>query len=139
MIHKYARRLSSPLLDRIDLHVNVAPVKYADLASGGLESSSVVIRKRVIAAREMQHARSGGTINAQMTPEQTRTHCRLGALEQELLVQAMEKQRLSARSYDRILKVSRTIADLDGAIDIALVHLSEAIAYRCFDGEYFDT
>jgi magnesium chelatase family protein len=81
--------------------------------------------------------RSGGVINAQMTPEQTKQHCRLGQLEQGLLIQAMEKQRLSARSYDRILKVARTIADLDGTADITLVHLSEAIAYRCFDGEYF--
>ncbi len=137
MIRKYARRLSGPLLDRIDLHVNVTPVKYADLASSGTESSSAVIRQRVITAREVQVARSGGAINAQMTPDQTKKHCRLGLLEQELLIQAMEKQRLSARSYDRILKVARTIADLDKAADISLVHLSEAIAHRCFDGEYF--
>jgi len=73
-----------------------------------------------------------------MTPEQTKQHCRLGTLEQELLIQAMEKQRLSARSYDCILKVARTIADLDKAEVISLLHLSEAIAYRCFDGEYFN-
>ena len=137
MIRKYIRRLSGPLLDRIDLHVNVTPVKYADLGSNSFESSSAEVRERVITARNKQHLRSGGTINAQMTPEQTKQFCRLGALEQELLIQAMEKQKLSARSYDRILKVSRTIADLDSAIDISLVHLSEAIAYRCFDGEYF--
>ncbi|MGZ3891742.1 MAG: magnesium chelatase subunit ChlI family protein, partial [Mucilaginibacter sp.] len=137
MIRKYIRRLSGPLLDRIDLHVNVTPVKYADLGSNSFESSSAEVRERVITARNKQHLRSGGTINAQMTSEQTKQYCRLGALEQELLIQAMEKQKLSARSYDRILKVSRTIADLDGAIDISLVHLSEAIAYRCFDGEYF--
>ncbi|HZY37401.1 MAG TPA: YifB family Mg chelatase-like AAA ATPase [Mucilaginibacter sp.] len=138
MIRKYARRLSGPLLDRIDLHVNVSPVKYADLASGGLECSSTVIRHRVITARQIQARRTDDAVNAHMTPEQTKMHCRLGEMEQELLIQAMEKQRLSARSYDRILKVARTIADLDGAIDIALVHLSEAIAYRCFDGEYFN-
>ncbi|WP_158989201.1 YifB family Mg chelatase-like AAA ATPase [Mucilaginibacter sp. L196] len=137
MIRKYARRLSGPLLDRIDLHVNVTPVKYADLGSNGCEITSAEVREHVITARKIQSLRSGGTINAQMTPEQTKQHCRLGVLEQELLIQAMEKQRLSARSYDRILKVARTIADLDGAIDITLVHLSEAIAYRCFDGEYF--
>lgn len=139
MINKYARRLSGPLLDRIDLHVNVNPVKYADLGSNGCEITSAEVRERVITARKIQTVRSGGTINAQMTPEQTRTHCHLGALEQELLIQAMEKQRLSARSYDRILKVARTIADLDQATEITLVHLSEAIAYRCFDGEYFNT
>jgi len=138
MIRKYARRLSGPLLDRIDLHVNVTPVNYSDLASSSAESSSAVIRQRVITAREVQVTRSGGTINAQITPEQTKKHCRLGVLEQELLIQAMEKQRLSARSYDRILKVARTIADLDGAINITLIHLSEAISFRCFDGEYFN-
>jgi magnesium chelatase family protein len=137
MIRKYARRLSGPLLDRIDLHVHVAPLKYADLASGGFESSSATIRKRVIQARQIQVARTGGIINAQITPDQTKKYCKLGVLEQELLIQAMEKQRLSARSYDRILKVARTIADLDGAIDIKLVHLSEAIGLRCFDGGYF--
>jgi len=138
MIRKYARRLSGPLLDRIDLHVNVSPVKYADLASGGLECASAVIRERVIRARRIQAERTAGTVNAQMTPEQTKKHCELGALERELLIQAMENQRLSARSYDRILKVARTIADLDQAADITLVHLSEAIAYRCFDGQYFN-
>lgn len=136
MIRKYVSRISGPLLDRIDLHVNVAPVNYSDLASSGIESSSKVIRNRVIQARQIQISRTNGTINSHMTPEQTRKHCRLGVLEQELLIQAMEKQKLSARSYDRILKVARTIADLDGTVDINLVHLSEAIAYRCFDGEY---
>jgi len=136
-IRKYACRLSGPLLDRIDLHVNVPPVKYADLTSSRTGSSSSVIRERVIAARNYQVNRNAGVINAQMTPEQTKQHCRLGAFEQELLIQAMEKQRLSARSYDHILKIARTIADLDRAPDISLVHLSEAIAYRCFDGEYF--
>jgi magnesium chelatase family protein len=137
MIRKYTSRLSGPLLDRIDLHVNVTPVKYTDLGSTGFEHSSSVIRERVIHARQIQIERSDGAINAQMTPEQTKKHCRLGKLEQDLLIQAMEKQKLSARSYDRILKVARTIADLDHAADITLVHLSEAIAYRCFDGNYF--
>jgi magnesium chelatase family protein len=96
MITKYARRLSGPLLDRIDLHVNVTPVNYTDLASGGAESSSAVIRQRVITARELQVTRARGAINGQMTPGQTKKHCRLGVLEQELLIQAMEKLRLSA-------------------------------------------
>jgi magnesium chelatase family protein len=137
MIRKYARRLSGPLLDRIDLHVNVTPVKYADLASTKIECSSDEVRSRVIRARQCQIARTGGIINAQMMPEQMKKHCQLDGLEQELLMQAMEKQRLSARSYDRILKIARTIADLEGVENITLVHLSEAIAYRCFDGEYF--
>jgi magnesium chelatase family protein len=138
MIRNYARRLSGPLLDRIDLHVNVSPVKYTDLASGGTECSSAEVRERVIKARAIQLARNAGVVNAQMTPQQTKTHCSLGVLEQELLIQAMEKQRLSARSYDRILKVARTIADLDKAAAITLLHLAEAIGYRCFDGEYFN-
>jgi len=138
MISKYIRRLSGPLLDRIDLHVNVSPVKYTDLGITENEGSSAEVRERVIAARAIQTERAGSVVNAQMTPEHTKLHCGLGALEQELLIQAMEKHKLSARSYDRILKVSRTIADLDGAVDISLVHLSEAIAYRCFDGDYFN-
>ncbi|MFI5160513.1 MAG: YifB family Mg chelatase-like AAA ATPase [Sphingobacteriales bacterium] len=137
MIRKYARRLSGPLLDRIDLHVNVAPVKYAELTSTSIESSSADVRNRVIRARQTQIARTGGPINAQMTFEQMKKHCPLGILEQDLLMQAMEKQRLSARSYERILKIARTIADLNSVKAITLVHLSEAIAYRCFDGEYF--
>jgi magnesium chelatase family protein len=138
MIRKYASRISGPLLDRIDLHVSVAPVRYADLASTVIESTSAEIRTRVIQARNLQLARNAGIINAQMSPEQMKINCRLENMEQELLMQAMEKQRLSARSYDRILKIARTIADLQGAEQISLVHLSEAISYRCLDSEYFD-
>jgi magnesium chelatase family protein len=138
MLQKYARRLSGPLLDRIDLHVNVDPVAYADLSSNFKTSSSVIIRNRVIKARSIQVKRTGGVINALMAPEQTKIHCALGKLEQELLIQAMEKQKLSARSYARILKVARTIADLDAQENIRLVHLAEAIALRCFDGDYFN-
>jgi magnesium chelatase family protein len=137
MIRKYARRISGPLLDRIDLHVNVNPVKYSELASTTIETSSAEVRKRVIRARQIQAERTGAAINAQMTAEQMKKHCKLQLVEQGLLMQAMEKQRLSARSYDRILKIARTIADLDHADNISLIHLSEAIAYRCFDGEYF--
>jgi magnesium chelatase family protein len=137
MIQKYARRLSGPLLDRIDLHVQVAPVVYADLSSNTKESDSATIRKRVIKARAIQLKRTDGVINSHLTPEQTKNSCILGTLAQDLLIQAMEKQKLSARSYDRILKVARTIADLDGATNIGLVHLAEAISFRCFDGDYF--
>jgi magnesium chelatase family protein len=139
MIRKYARRISGPLLDRIDLHVNVSPVKYSELSSKSNEPTSSEIRARVTLARDRQILRAGGIINAQMTAEQMKHHCRLATVEEDLLMQAMEKQRLSARSYDRILKIARTIADLDGANNIALVHLSEAIGYRCFDREYFCT
>jgi magnesium chelatase family protein len=137
MIQKYARKISGPLLDRIDLHVNVKSVKDADLSSTTMESTSEIVRQRIIKARKIQLNRSAGTVNAQMTHEQTKTHCRLGTVEQGLLIQAMEKQKLSARSYDRILKVARTAADLDGSINISHVHLAEAIAFRCFDGDYF--
>jgi len=136
MIRKYVRRLSGPLLDRIDLHVTVNPVNYSDLGLSGHESSSAEIRERVVAARMVQTARAG-IVNAQMPPDETKRHCALRSLERDLLISAMEKQQLSARSYDRILKVARTIADLDGATDISLLHLSEAITYRCFDNEYY--
>lgn len=137
MIRSYARRLSGPLLDRIDLHVEVRPVDYGQLGKDGPESSSAEIRERVIKARQIQTKRAG-TTNACMTAEQTKRCCALGETEQDLLIRAMEKQRLSARSYDRILKVARTIADLAGEKSISLAQLAEAIAYRCFDGDYFN-
>ncbi|TSJ38908.1 YifB family Mg chelatase-like AAA ATPase [Mucilaginibacter corticis] len=137
MIRKYISKISGPLLDRIDLHVKVNPVNYADLGSIKQEVSSEVIRQKVISARNLQYDRLPSVVNAQMTTEQTKRFCTLGNTEQELLIQAMEKHRLSARSYDRILKVARTIADLDDSARITLTHLAEAIAFRCFDSEYF--
>lgn len=136
-IQQYVNKISGPLLDRIDLHVNVEPVNYADLGKNVPQVSSGSIRKRVIAARQIQAVRSAGILNAQLTPELMRQFCRLGVDEHEVLMQAMQKHRLSARSYDRILKVARTIADLDQSNMIAMPHLAEAIGYRCLDSDYF--
>lgn len=137
MIRRYVRRLSGPLLDRIDLHMNISPVNYLELTMKDTGPTSAEIRERVVTARNTQIKRTGCNINSQMTAEETTNFCSLGTLEQELLFQAMNKQQLSARSYDRILKVARTIADLDGAREISLPHLAEAISFRCFDSEYY--
>ncbi|MEO8885818.1 MAG: YifB family Mg chelatase-like AAA ATPase [Mucilaginibacter sp.] len=124
-IRLYRSKISGPLLDRIDLHIGVPP---ADLTAKPAESSAMV-RKRVIAARDMQLARAG-VCNALMRNEQLRTYCALGKLELDVLNQAMVQHKLSARSYERILKMARTVADLAGAKNIGLVHLAEAIGYR---------
>jgi magnesium chelatase family protein len=124
-IRLYRAKLSGPLLDRIDLHIQVPP---ANLNEAPGESSAVVLR-RVIAARDIQLERAG-VCNALMTNGLLRAHCFLGKIEQEVLNQAMVQHKLSARSYERILKMARTVADLAGAKNIGLVHLAEAIAYR---------
>jgi magnesium chelatase family protein len=124
-IRLYRSKLSGPLLDRIDLHIAVPP---ADLNERSAESSAVV-RERVIAARNIQLKRAG-VCNALMNNEHLRKHCGLGKTEQEVLNQAMVQHKLSARSYERILKMARTVADLAGSKNIGLVHLAEAIGYR---------
>ncbi|MFH1091598.1 MAG: YifB family Mg chelatase-like AAA ATPase [Pseudomonadota bacterium] len=135
-IQKYRSRISGPLLDRIDLHVEVPAVKYKEL---GLETSgepSTVIRERVKAARGVQSRRFEGAglyANAQMQNKHLRKFCRLDEPSQKLLETAMQKLGLSARAYTRIIKLSRTIADLEGAENIGPHHVSEAIAYRSLD------
>jgi len=124
-IRLYRSKLSGPLLDRIDLHIAVPP---ADLNERSAESSAVV-RERVIAARNIQLERAG-VYNALMNNEHLRKHCGLGKTEHDVLNQAMVQYRLSARSYERILKMVRTVADLAGSKNIELVHLAEAIGYR---------
>jgi len=136
-IRTYINRISGPLLDRIDLHVKVEPVNYSDLASVNTGESSKTIAERVSNARRIQRERTAGILNAQLSPELTRKHCKLGGDEQEILIKAMEKHRLSARSYDRILKVARTIADLGHSPTINMAHLAEAIGYRSLDSDYF--
>lgn len=131
MIRQYVNRISGPLLDRIDLHVPVAPVEYGRLSFSDSEISSNELRKKVTVARLQQDKRHAGYCNAQLTPEKTRQVCKLGRVELEVLQQAMEKHRLSARSYDRILKVARTIADLDQEKTIEMKHLAEAIRIVC--------
>src|SRR5438128_2636943 len=118
-VQRYRQRISGPLLDRIDLHIEVPSVEYREMSSERAEEHSAAIRERVGKARERQQARfrSGKrtTCNARMTPRALKLHCKLGADSQELIRVAMTELNLSARAYDRILKVSRTIADLDGA------------------------
>ena len=132
MITKYRNRISGPLLDRIDIHVEVPAVKYKEMAGEGTGESSETVRTRVEQASAVQHRRFKHS-NARMTPKQIKEHCRLDAESQELLKMAMTELNLSARAYDRILKVSRTIADLDSAPDIQSQHISEAIQYRSLD------
>lgn len=135
-VQRYLNRVSGPLLDRIDLHVEVTPVDLKMLSSKVSSESSETIRRRVIAARTIQSARfseNGIFANAQMSPAQSREYSVLDSICQNLLNTAMEKLSLSARAYDRILKVSRTIADLDDSSNIKAEHLAEAIQYRSLD------
>jgi len=138
-VQKYLGKISGPLLDRIDLHVEVTPVNFSELSSDRLAEKSDFIRERVIKAREMQTERFGSKpelhANAQMSPQMVRDICKINAAGQTLLKKAMEKLGLSARAYDRILKVSRTIADLAGSDEIKLEHLAEAIHFRSLDRE----
>lgn len=135
-IRKYLSKLSGPLLDRFDLHVKVAPVGYQTMTITEAAEPSKKIRCRVHTARNVQQKRQNCT-NNKMTAAQLKLFCRLEPDEQSVLQTALEKHKLSARSHDRILKVARTIADLDGCQKIALKHLSEAIALRCLDIDYF--
>lgn len=139
MVQKYLSKISGPLLDRIDLHVEVTPVNFNELASDRLAEKSELIRERVIKARELQIQRFGDKphlhANAQMSPQMVRDLCKITDAGQTLLKKAMEKLGLSARAYDRILKVARTIADLAGSEDIKIEHLAEAIQFRSLDRE----
>lgn len=136
-VQRYRQRISGPLLDRIDLHIEVPAVEYKDISSTRAEEGSAPIRERVMRARERQQARfhSDARINcnARMGPKQIKQHCKLSDESQELIRVAMTELNLSARAYDRILKVSRTIADLASVDDITSEHVSEAIQYRTFD------
>ncbi|MBR2105428.1 MAG: YifB family Mg chelatase-like AAA ATPase [Bacteroidales bacterium] len=138
-VKKYLSRISGPLLDRIDLHVEVTPVPFKDLSLQASGETSAQIRERVVKAREIQQKRFEQSpsihCNAQMTSSKIRTYCVLDEASMTLLKKAMEKLGLSARAYDRILKVSRTIADLAGEEDIKAAHVAEAITYRSLDRE----
>jgi len=138
-VQKYLNKISGPLLDRIDLHVEVTPVAFSELSSQKNGESSATIRDRVIMARERQVERfigqAGIYANAQMSSRLLKEICTIHTAGQNLLKAAMEKLNLSARAYDRILKVSRTIADLAGSTDINIEHLAEAIQYRSLDRE----
>lgn len=138
VVQKYLNKISGPLLDRIDIHVEVTPVTFDEIAAEQAAEKSAGIRSRVIAARERQTRRfkdAAVYCNAQMSSKQLRMVCKINAESQGLLKNAMDRLNLSARAYDRVLKVARTIADLDGSADIAAHHLAEAIQYRSLDRE----
>ncbi len=139
MVQRYLNKISGPLLDRIDLHVEVTPVPFSELSSEHKSEDSNAVRERVIRAREIQAKRfetyDGVYANAQMSSKQLKEICVINAVGQNLLKTAMDRLNLSARAYDRILKVSRTIADLSASDEIRPEHLAEAIQYRSLDRE----
>ncbi len=139
-LHRYRRRLSGPLLDRIDLHIDVPAVPCAALAGAGRGERSSAVRERVLRARALQGERNrfgqrgpGPRWNARLRGASLRRICALGEAGRRLLSQAVERLGLSARAHDRILRVARTIADLDGSADIGSMHVAEAIQYRTLD------
>lgn len=139
VVQKYLNKISGPLMDRIDLHVEVTPVAFDELTQFRQSEKSEAIRARVIRAREIQHARFNSSeitfCNAQMNGSVLRKVCQLDKACVQLLKTAMERLNLSARAYDRIVKVARTIADLDASENICTHHLAEAIQYRSLDRE----
>ncbi len=139
-ITRYLGRISGPLLDRIDIHVELSPVEFRDLASNLPQEGSAQIRQRVCRARAVQQERyqgTGITCNAQLTPALLQTHCVLQPEARTLLQRAFDTMGLSARGYDRILKVARTIADLDGSETVSRSHVAEALQYRSLDRKYW--
>jgi magnesium chelatase family protein len=142
MIQRYVSKISGPLMDRIDIHIDVPAVNYKELRGGAAPEGSEQIRARVLRAREIQLNRFAAAkeriySNAQMGSRQIRTFCELSTDCERLLERAMSQQGLSARAHDRILKVSRTIADLEGVADIQSKHIAEAIQYRSLDRTYW--
>jgi magnesium chelatase family protein len=139
-VEKYMAKISGPLLDRIDIHLEVPPVPFRELSDERTGSSSADMREQVVRARAIQSKRFGTDrvqLNGKMTPRQIRKYCKLEADAEALLKTAMEEMGLSARAHDKILRVSRTIADLDGSKQITAAHLSEAINYRTLDRNYW--
>jgi magnesium chelatase family protein len=141
MIQRYVSKISGPLLDRIDIHIEVPAVKYKELRTPSSSEDSAAVRQRVIAARERQverfRAEKKTYANAQMMPKMLRKHCTISTEGEKLLENAITRLGLSARAHDRILKVARTIADLDASENIDPRHLSEAIQYRTLDRSYW--
>jgi magnesium chelatase family protein len=139
VVQKYLNKVSGPLLDRIDIHIEVTPVSYDELSTKRMGENSAAIRERVIKARLLQQQRfsqrAGMHCNAQMDARMLKEYCEVEESGHKLLRTAMDRLKLSARAYDRILKVARTIADLDGQSCIGAQHLAEAIQYRSLDRE----
>ena len=140
-VEKYVGRISGPLLDRIDLHIEVPPVPFEDLSKPGEGTSSAAMREQVFAARGVQRARFGakaGGLNGRMTSREIRTHCVLDAEGQTVLKDAMEALGLSARAHDRILRVARTVADLAASDLVTADHVAEAIGFRALDRKLWE-
>ncbi len=147
IIQRYVAKVSGPLLDRIDIHIEVPAVQYRELRSGAASESSATIRERVLKARRIQaerfqkeatHGKFRTYSNAQMSTPQIRRYCELSPDAERLLERAMQQQGLTARAHDRILKVARTIADLAGEVSVSLPHIAEAIQYRTLDRSYWN-
>ena len=139
-VQKYLNRISGPMLDRFDIHIEVPAVEYDDLANEAAEESSEEIRKRVNRARKIQQERyrgTGVTCNANLTPALLKKHCVLTKAADSLLSSVFDELGLSARAYDRILKLARTLADLDGEKHIDMKHISTAITFRNLDRKYW--
>jgi magnesium chelatase family protein len=139
VVKRYLNKISGPLLDRIDLHIEVSPVAFEDIRSPEIAEASEAIRARVMEARKLQQFRFKDSpkihANAGMSSQQVGKFCPLSPDVEQLLQQAMNRLRLSARAYERILKVARTIADLAGQEEIDQRHMAEAITYRNLDRE----
>ncbi len=140
-VSQYLSKISGPLLDRFDLHIEVAPVEYENISSAKKEESSAAIRERVQKARKIQNERyrgTGITCNAYLTSELLHEVCPLTDDANTLLGEVFDRLGLSARAYDRILKVSRTMADMDGEERIDRKHVAQAVRYRCLDRKYWE-
>ena len=139
-IQRYLARISGPLLDRIDIHLEVLPVGQDQLMAENIEEGSAAVKKRTVAARQRQSARFcdlPGTANAHMPEKNLRKQCRLTQEAADLLRGAMEQLNLSARAHDKVIRISRTIADLAGADDIDAAHVAEAVQYRSLDRKWW--
>lgn len=140
-IHKYLSKISGPILDRIDMQIEVSALKYSDLNTTQKGESSESIRKRVAAARAIQKERYkeyGIHCNAQLKPKMMKTFCALGEAEKAMMKNIFERLALSARAHDKILKVARTIADMEGCANIGVQHIAQAVMYRSLDKRYRD-
>lgn len=140
MVNKYLNRISGPMLDRIDLHIEVPAVEYSELNSQKQEETSAQIRQRVNAAREIQNKRYAGTgvsCNARLTPALLKKYCVMSEDASALLQSSFDRMGMSARAYDRLLKVARTIADLEGSENIEMLHIAGAIQFRSLDRKYW--
>lgn len=139
-IERYMGRISGPLLDRMDIHIEVPAVPFRELSDKSTGTTSATMREQVLRARDLQTRRLGQSSlkrNGRMSPAEIRRHCTLEPEAESLLKQAMEQMGLSARAHDKILRIARTIADLDDESKIGTGHLSEAINYRALDRSYW--